>query len=144
MIYRNLDNDDGNDEGNEDNDYHNGDKDNDDLTWDYQNGVYKNNSDSDLFHWATKIGRHCDIVQYVGTGSNQNIAHSLGSVPKAIIIRPRDAVKIIVEILAIILEILILPLVKMQLIDITQLLGVGMKIVRLRLMIHYQLQQYLL
>ena len=62
---------------------------NDDLTWDYGNGVYKNNSDSDLFHWATKIGRHCDIVEFTGTGSNQNINHSLGSVPKAIIIVPR-------------------------------------------------------
>ena len=61
------------------------------FTWDYSTGAYKNNSNSDLFAWATKLGRHCDIVQYVGTGSNQNITHSLGSVPKAIIIKPRDA-----------------------------------------------------
>ena len=61
------------------------------FTWDHSTGAYKNNSNSDFFGWATKLGRHCDIVQYVGTGSNQNIAHSLGSVPKAIIIRPRDA-----------------------------------------------------
>tara|TARA_B100000131_G_scaffold306503_1_gene333674 strand:- start:294 stop:3152 length:2859 start_codon:yes stop_codon:yes gene_type:complete len=61
------------------------------FTWDHSTGAYKNNSNSDFFGWATKLGRHCDIVQYVGTGSNQNIPHSLGSVPKAIIIRPRDA-----------------------------------------------------
>jgi len=61
------------------------------FTWDYSTGAYKNNSNSDLFAWSTKLGRHCDIVQYVGTGSNQNISHSLGSVPKAILIRPRDA-----------------------------------------------------
>jgi hypothetical protein len=60
-----------------------------DSSYESVNGTFWGNS---YVHWLWKRAPgFLDIVQYTGTGANQNISHALGEVPKMIIVKAESA-----------------------------------------------------